>query len=75
MKKVSIQAWTAVVLLLSGVVLSFLGFYAAPLGEISDSVLWYFSQTLIYAGSIFGVSTYVRSKIKDIEIELKQKDK
>jgi len=75
MKKVSIQAWTAVVLLLSGVVLSFLGFYAAPLGEISDSVLWYFSQTLIYAGSIFGVSTYVRSKFKDIEIELKQKDK
>lgn len=75
MKKVSIQAWTAVVLLLSGVVLSFLGFYATPLGEISDSVLWYFSQTLIYAGSIFGVSTYVRSKFKDIEIELKQKDK
>lgn len=75
MKKVSIQAWTAVVLLLSGVVLSFLGFYASPLGEISDSVLWYFSQTLIYAGSIFGVSTYVRSKFKDIEIELKQKDK
>lgn len=75
MKKVSIQAWTAVVLLLSGVVLSFLGFYTAPLGEISDSVLWYFSQTLIYAGSIFGVSTYVRSKFKDIEIELKQKDK
>lgn len=75
MKKVSIQAWTAVVLLLSGVVLSFLGFYTAPFGEISDSVLWYFSQTLIYAGSIFGVSTYVRSKFKDIEIELKQKER
>ena len=71
MKKVSIQAWTAVVLLLSGVVLSFLGFYASPLGEISDSVLWYFSQTLIYAGSIFGVSTYVRGKFKDIETEIR----
>lgn len=73
MKKVSIQAWTAVVLLLSGVVLSFLGFYAAPLGEISDSVLWYFSQTLIYAGSIFGVSTYVRGKFKDIETEIRNR--
>lgn len=73
MKKVSIQAWTAVVLLLSGVVLSFLGFYAAPLGEISDSVLWYFSQTLIYAGSIFGVSTYVRGKFKDMETEIRNR--
>lgn len=73
MKKVSIQAWTAVVLLLSGVVLSFLGFYAAPLGEISDSVLWYFSQTLIYSGSIFGVSTYVRGKFKDIETEIRNR--
>lgn len=73
MKKVSIQAWTAVVLLLSGVVLSFLGFYASPLGEISDSVLWYFSQTLIYAGSIFGVSTYVRGKFKDIETEIRNR--
>lgn len=73
MKRVSIQAWTAVVLLLSGVVLSFLGFYASPLGEISDSVLWYFSQTLIYAGSIFGVSTYVRGKFKDIETEIRNR--
>lgn len=73
MKKVSIQAWTAVVLLLSGVVLSFLGFYASPLGEISNSVLWYFSQTLIYAGSIFGVSTYVRGKFKDIETEIRNR--
>lgn len=73
--KFSIQACSALLLLISGVVLSFLGFYTAPEGEISDSVLWYFSQTLIYAGSIFGVSTYVRSKFKDIEIELKQKDK
>jgi hypothetical protein len=28
-------------------------------GEISDSVLWYFAQTLIYAGSVFGLKAYV----------------
>lgn len=71
--KFSIQACSALLLLMSGVVLSFLGFYTAPEGEISDSVLWYFSQTLIYAGSIFGVSTYVKSRFRDIETEIKQR--
>lgn len=71
--KLSIQACSALLLLISGVVLSFLGFYTAPEGEISDSVLWYFSQTLIYAGSIFGVSTYVKSRFRDLETEIKQR--
>lgn len=71
--KFSIQACSALLLLISGVVLSFLGFYTAPEGEISDSVLWYFSQTLIYAGSIFGVSTYVRGKFKEIETEIRNR--
>ena len=71
--KLSIQACSAFLLLISGVVLSFLGFYTAPEGEISDSVLWYFSQTLIYAGSIFGDSNYVKSRFRDLETEIKQR--
>lgn len=46
-------------LLASGVVLSFLGFFTEPVGQISESVLWYFAQTLIYAGSVFGLKAYV----------------
>ena len=46
-------------LIASGCVMSFLGFYTSPVGEISDSVLWYFAQTLIYAGSVFGMKEYV----------------
>ena len=38
---------------------SFIGFFTEPVGEISDSVLWYFAQTLIYAGSVFGLKAYV----------------
>ena len=60
---------TAVALLTSGVVMSFLGFYASPVGEISDSVLWYFAQTLIYCGSIFGVSAYIDNKFKGLKNE------
>ena len=60
---------TAVVLLFSGVIMSFMGFYAPPVGEISDSVLWYFAQTLIYCGSIFGVSAYIDTKLKNMKHE------
>lgn len=54
-----LSAIVASVLLASGVVLSFLGFFTEPVGQISESVLWYFAQTLIYAGSVFGLKAYV----------------
>lgn len=54
-----LSAVVASVLLVSGVVLSFLGFFTEPVGQISESVLWYFAQTLIYAGSVFGMKAYV----------------
>ena len=37
--------------------------FTEPVGEISDSVLWYFAQTLIYAGSVFGLKAYVDKMI------------
>ena len=57
------QIISALVLLTSGVILSFIGFFTEPVGEISDSVLWYFAQTLIYAGSVFGLKAYVDKMI------------
>ena len=53
-----------------GVALSIAGFIVPPTGEISDSVLWFFAQCLIYAGSIFGVSTYVHGKFTELSREL-----
>jgi hypothetical protein len=46
-----------------GSALSVAGFIVPPVGEISDSVLWFFAQCLIYAGSIFGITIYVNNKI------------
>ena len=46
-------------MLMSGIALSVAGFVVDPVGEISDSVLWYVSQALIYAGSVFGVTVYI----------------
>ena len=49
----------AFMMLMSGIALSVAGFVVDPVGEISDSVLWYVSQALIYAGSVFGVTVYI----------------
>ena len=49
----------ALMMLISGIALSVAGFVVDPVGEISDSVLWYVSQALIYAGSVFGVTVYI----------------
>ena len=64
MKKETISTLTAVVLIASGIVLSFLSFFLSAEGVIDDSVLWYFAQTLIYAGSVFGLKDYIDYKMK-----------
>lgn len=64
------QVYSALSMLLAGVALSVAGFIVPPVGEISDSVLWFFAQCLIYAGSIFGVSIYVQSKFTELKEEM-----
>lgn len=68
--RVNIQYFSAVGMLICGVALSVAGFIVSPLGEISDSVLWFAAQTMIYAGSVFGVSVYVNDKFNSITNQL-----
>ena len=70
--RTSYQVWSALSMLLAGVCLSVAGFCVPPVGEISDSVLWFFAQCLIYAGSIFGVSIYVQSKFSELKTSVLQ---
>lgn len=72
--KEDVQIWTAVGMLIAGVGLSFIGFFVAPVGVIHDSVLWFFAQCLIYAGSIFGVSIYVTGKVNKAITNFKQRE-
>lgn len=68
-KHISSRLLSAYLLLISGTCMAFAGFCVPPVGEISHSVLWYVSQSLIYAGSVFGVSAYVDTRIKKITDE------
>lgn len=63
MKNLTPTTISALLLLTSGAVLAYLGCYLPPQGEISDSVLWYTSQCIIYAGSVFGVAGYVKTMV------------
>lgn len=57
---------SALVTLASGIIMSFLSFFLSEAHEIDSSVLWYFGQTLIYAGSAFGIAAYVKTKIDQL---------
>lgn len=56
-----IQYSTATLMIVSGIVLSFISFFIN--GDITDGVLWYMAQALTYAGGIFGVSIYFKTKL------------
>lgn len=61
-----LQYGAAIGMLLSGVVLTFLSFFLNNY-VVSDGVLWYVSQTLVYSGGIFGVNVYFKSKLGNFE--------
>ncbi|WP_308759854.1 hypothetical protein [uncultured Bacteroides sp.] len=72
--KEDVQVCTAVGMLISGVGLSVAGFIVEPTGQIHDSVLWFFAQCLIYAGSIFGIGIYVNTKFNSLIDRIKDKE-
>jgi hypothetical protein len=59
------RAWSAIGMLAAGVGLSTAGFCVSPVGEISDSVLWFFAQCLLYAGAALGIDVFVEHKINE----------
>lgn len=69
-----IQYGSAIAMLTSGVVLTFLSFFLNDY-DVNDGVLWYVGQTLVYAGSIFGVTVYVNSKVDEKLLNRKEERK
>lgn len=63
MKKLTVQLVMAILLILSGIVLLFSGFWIAPEGEIHNSVLVAFGETCTFAGALFGVDYSYKIKL------------
>ena len=66
----SLQYGTAIGMVVSGIVLAFLSFFLNGY-NISDGVLWYISQALVYSGAIFGVNIYFKTKLGNFESQVK----
>lgn len=61
---------TAITALIVGFGLTIAGFCVDPVGVVSDSVLWVLGQTLVYAGSIFGVALYTTGSVANMKREI-----
>lgn len=55
----------------SAILLAFLSFFITS--TIASGVLWYISEALVYAGSIFGISIYFKTKLGDFESRSKER--
>ena len=62
-----IKELTALFALIFGFCLSLAGFIVNPTGVVDQSVLWILGQCLLYAGSIYGISTHYQKKQKELE--------
>lgn len=62
-----IQYGSAIVALTSGIVLAYVSYFTSQMRDVTDNVLWYFAQTLMYAGSIFGVAIAIDAKFENIK--------
>lgn len=75
-RKDNLAIVTAVTLLVFGMVLTTIGFFVNPMGEVHNSILWILGQCLIYCGSIFGVAYYTKGvitkQIDEVERRLKK---
>lgn len=62
-----IQYGSAIVVLTSGIVLAYVSYFTSQMRDVTDNVLWYFAQTLMYAGSVFGVAIAIEAKFENIK--------
>ena len=63
---------SAIAALIVGFGLTIAGFCVPPVGLVSDSVLWILGQTLVFAGSIFGVALYTTGSVANMKREIQE---
>ena len=64
MRKVTFKEWSAAFSLFTAFLLSGINMFLPPVGEISDSVLWYTAQAFFFAGAALGIDTMIDRKLK-----------
>lgn len=65
-KKEKIQFYASLGLLIVGIVLLFLGFYAVPIGEIHYSVITAFGMFLTFVGAVWQIDVKYEFKTREL---------
>lgn len=63
---------TAIAAFVVGWALTIAGFIVPPVGEIADGVLWVLGQALIYAASVFGITSYFSSETRRMKRDISE---
>lgn len=64
-----VQLLCAIVLVVVGVALLFIGIFTPPAGQIHESLLVAFGEILTFAGSIFGIDYTYRYKMTKLNFD------
>ena len=62
---------TAFIAFILGWGLTVAGFIVPPIGEVADSILWILGQALIYAASVFGLTSYFTSETMKMKQDIR----
>lgn len=68
--KSKLAIYTAFIAFFIGWGLTIAAFIVPPLGDISDSVLFVLGQSLVYAASVFGITTYFSGETKRLKQDI-----
>ena len=73
--KLNIQLALGITLVVAGLTLLFLGFYAHPIGDITNSVLVAYGEVSTFAGALIGVDYSYKFRTFKIEEETRRHNK
>lgn len=65
---------SGLLVLVAGIVISYIGIYTPPAGEIHGSVLTLVGEFLTFAGSAMGIGSYTALQIEKIKNTVKCKE-
>lgn len=70
--KEKIQYASAILSIVFGFVLTTMGFFAEPFGEVHTSVLTVLGEVLVFGGSIFGISLHYGNELRNFKDEIRK---
>lgn len=73
--KENLQFLLSILVLIAGLVLVFLGFYAIPIGEIHYTVIGTFGMFLSFVGAVWNIDIKYQFKTKELETRFDDKMK